>query len=78
VGFPTDEPFFGWSVGPGKMLVLPHQTNANLRGLTAGLVAWTGAPWPHLAVATVIAGLFLQSSWSIIADARSELRTSTN
>ncbi|HEX6120326.1 MAG TPA: cation transporter [Dongiaceae bacterium] len=46
--------------------------------VAAGLVAWTGTPWPDLAVATVIAGLFLQSSWSIIKDARSELRISTN
>jgi len=39
----------------------------------AGLVAWTGTPWPDLAVAVVIAGLFLQSSWSIIRDARGDL-----
>lgn len=46
--------------------------------VAAGLVAWTGTPWPDLAVAAVIASLFLQSSWSIIKDARSELRASTN
>jgi Co/Zn/Cd efflux system component/copper chaperone CopZ len=40
----------------------------------AGLVWWTGTPWPDLAVAAVIAGLFLQSSWSIVHDARADLR----
>ena len=39
----------------------------------AGLVWWTGTPWPDLAVAVVIAGLFLQSSWSIVRDARRDL-----
>lgn len=41
--------------------------------VAAGLVWWTGTPWPDLAVALVIAGLFLQSAWSIIRDARSDL-----
>ncbi|MEP9370126.1 cation diffusion facilitator family transporter [Xanthobacter sp. VNH20] len=45
--------------------------------VAAGLVAWTGTPWPDLVVAVVIAGLFLQSSWSIIRDARSDLREAT-
>lgn len=40
----------------------------------AGLVWLTGTPWPDLAVAAVIAGLFLQSSWSIVRDARADLR----
>lgn len=40
----------------------------------AGLVAWTGTPWPDLAVAIIVAGLFLQSSVSIVRDARSDLR----
>lgn len=39
----------------------------------AGLVALTGTPWPDLVVAIVIAGLFLQSSWSIVRSARAEL-----
>jgi Co/Zn/Cd efflux system component len=39
----------------------------------AGLVWLTGTPWPDLAVAVVIAGLFLQSSWSIMRDARADL-----
>lgn len=42
--------------------------------VAAALVWWTGTPWPDLAVAGVIAGLFLQSSWSIIRDARTDLR----
>lgn len=42
--------------------------------MAAGLVAWTGTPWPDLVVAVVIAALFLQSSWSIIRDAQRELR----
>ena len=42
--------------------------------IAAGLVAWTATPWPDLAVAVVIAGLFLQSSWAIIKDARRDLR----
>jgi len=40
----------------------------------AGLVAWTGTAWPDLVVAMVIAGLFLHSSWSIVQDARADLR----
>lgn len=42
--------------------------------VAAGFVAWTGTPWPDLAVAAVIATLFLQSSWLIIRDARADLR----
>ena len=42
--------------------------------VAAGLVAWTGTPWPDLVVAVIIAGLFLQSSWLIIRDARADLR----
>jgi Co/Zn/Cd efflux system component/copper chaperone CopZ len=40
----------------------------------AGLVAWTGTPWPDLVVAVAIAGLFLQSSWAILSDAMADLR----
>lgn len=40
----------------------------------AGLVAVTGTAWPDLVVALLIAGLFLQSSWVIVRDARRELR----
>ncbi len=41
--------------------------------VAALLVAATGTPWPDLVVAAVIAGLFLQSAWRIIAAARREL-----
>jgi Co/Zn/Cd efflux system component/copper chaperone CopZ len=40
----------------------------------AGLVAWTRSAWPDLAVAGVVALLFLQSSSVIVRDARSDLR----
>jgi Co/Zn/Cd efflux system component/copper chaperone CopZ len=43
--------------------------------IAAGLVAWTQTPWPDLVVAVIIAGLFLQSSFAIIRDARGDLRT---
>lgn len=42
--------------------------------IAAILVAWLASPWPDLVVAFIIAGLFLQSSWSIIKDARMELQ----
>jgi Co/Zn/Cd efflux system component/copper chaperone CopZ len=42
--------------------------------VAAVLVAWTRSPWPDLVVAFVIAALFLQSSWSIVRDARQDLR----
>ncbi|MEZ5819253.1 MAG: cation transporter [Xanthobacteraceae bacterium] len=41
--------------------------------IAASLVAWTQTPWPDLVVAVVIAGLFLQSAFSIISDARHDL-----
>jgi Co/Zn/Cd efflux system component/copper chaperone CopZ len=41
--------------------------------IAAGLVWWIATPWPDLVVAVVIAGLFLQSSWSIVRDARRDL-----
>lgn len=44
--------------------------------IAAGLVAWTGTAWPDLAVATVIAGLFLHSAWEIIRHARHDLNRS--
>jgi Co/Zn/Cd efflux system component/copper chaperone CopZ len=40
----------------------------------AALVWWTGSQWPDLIVAFAVAGLFLQSAWSIIRDARSDLK----
>ncbi|MBI0539732.1 cation transporter [Roseomonas sp. KE2513] len=42
--------------------------------VAAGLVWWTEAAWPDLAVAFVSAGLFLQSVRSIIHNARADLR----
>lgn len=42
--------------------------------IAAGFVAWTGTPWPDLVVAFVISGLFLQSSWTIVQDARADLQ----
>jgi len=39
----------------------------------AGLVWWLQSPWPDLAVAAIIAGLFLHSAAEIIRDARAEL-----
>lgn len=42
--------------------------------MAAGLVAWTGTAWPDLVVAVIISVLFLQSSWTIVRHARSELR----
>jgi Co/Zn/Cd efflux system component len=41
----------------------------------AVIVAWTGRAWPDLLVALAIAGLFLHSSWSIIRDARLDLKS---
>jgi Co/Zn/Cd efflux system component/copper chaperone CopZ len=43
--------------------------------VAAGLVWWLNSPWPDLLVAFAVAGLFLQSAWSIIRDARSDLKT---
>jgi Co/Zn/Cd efflux system component len=42
--------------------------------IAAGLVFWTDTSWPDLVAASVIAILFLQSSWSIIKDARNDLK----
>lgn len=39
----------------------------------AVLVWWLNNPWPDLIVAFAVAGLFLQSAWSIIRDARQDL-----
>ena len=43
--------------------------------VAAGFVALTSTPWPDLVVAVIIAGLFLQSSWSIIRKALLVLKT---
>ena len=44
--------------------------------IAAGFVFWTGTSWPDLIAAGLIASLFLQSSWSIIKDARNDLKKS--
>jgi len=41
--------------------------------VAAGLVWLTGSHWPDLIVAAGIAGLFMQSAWAILKDARSDL-----
>jgi len=41
--------------------------------IAAGLVWWLGNAWPDLIVAFIIAGLFLQSAWTIIRHARQDL-----
>jgi Co/Zn/Cd efflux system component/copper chaperone CopZ len=42
--------------------------------IAAVFVGWSGTPWPDYIVAVVISVLFLQSSWAIVNDARTELR----
>lgn len=42
--------------------------------IAAVLVFWTDTAWPDLVAAVIIASLFLQSSWSIIKDARRDLK----
>jgi len=42
--------------------------------LAAGGVAWLNSPWPDIAVAAVIAGLFLRSAVRVIVDAWSHYR----
>ncbi|HAW55385.1 MAG TPA: cation transporter [Hyphomonas sp.] len=41
--------------------------------IAAGLVAFTGAPWPDLIVALIVAGIFLHSAWGILIQARRDL-----
>lgn len=41
--------------------------------LAALLVIWTGAAWPDRVVALALAGLFLQSAYAILRDARADL-----
>lgn len=43
--------------------------------VAAALVFLSDSQWPDLIVAFVIASLFLQSSWSIVKDARTELKS---
>ena len=46
--------------------------------VAAGFVFLTSTSWPDLIAAGIIAILFLQSSFSIIRDARNDIRKSTN
>lgn len=47
----------------------------NLAVVVAAVLVWAlSSPWPDLLVAFAVAGLFLQSAWSIIRDARSDLK----
>ncbi|MDV3253472.1 cation transporter [Devosia sp. BK] len=47
----------------------------NLAVVLAAVMVWAlNSPWPDLIVAFAVAALFLQSAWSIIRDARSDLR----
>ena len=80
------------NMGAAAVLIPHRKGDANVRAIwlfsrndaignaavvvAAALVAWTGTAWPDLVVAVVIAGLFLHSSWSILGDARDELRKS--
>lgn len=42
--------------------------------IAAGLVAWTQSAWPDLAVAVIVALMFLQSASEIVREALAELR----
>ncbi|KEQ56620.1 Cadmium cobalt protein [Marine Group I thaumarchaeote SCGC AAA799-E16] len=46
--------------------------------VAAGLVFWTNTSWPDLIAAGIIAIIFLQSSFSIIKDARNDIQKSKN
>jgi Co/Zn/Cd efflux system component/copper chaperone CopZ len=78
------------NVGAAAILLPHRMGDANVRAVwlfsrndaignaavivAAALVAWTGTRWPDLIVAAGVAGLFLHSAWTIIRDARRELR----
>ncbi|GGB38006.1 hypothetical protein GCM10011380_29250 [Sphingomonas metalli] len=77
------------NVGSALLLARFREGDANVRAIwlfsrndalanvaviaAAGLVAWTGKAWPDLAVAGVIALLFLHSAYEIVTGARREL-----
>ncbi len=42
--------------------------------LAALLVFWSETPWPDLAAAAAIAGLFVHSAWKIVRDAGEDIR----
>ena len=50
----------------------------NVAVVVAAVLVWiTGSAWPDVLVAFGIAGLFLQSSWSIVGDSRRDLQEAT-
>lgn len=77
------------NVGSALLLARFREGDANVRAVwlfsrndalanvaviaAAGLVAWTGKAWPDLAVAGVIALLFLHSAYTIVTGAVAEL-----
>lgn len=79
----------GVNVGSALLLSRFREGDANVRAIwlfsrndalanvavivAAGLVAWTGRAWPDLAVAGVIALLFLHSAYEIVTNAHREL-----
>ncbi len=42
--------------------------------IAAAFVAWLNSPWPDIVIGSAMAGLFLRSSWRVIADAVPKLR----
>ena len=42
--------------------------------IAAAFVAWLNSPWPDIVIGSAMAGLFLRSSWRVIADAVPRLR----
>lgn len=80
------------NVGAALVLVSHRAGDANVRAVwlfsrndaignaavvfAAVLVGLTGTSWPDLTVAFAIAGLFLQSSWVIVRDARRDISES--
>ena len=77
------------NIGAALILIPHRAGDANVRAIwlfsrndaignaavivAAGLVTLLGTNLPDLVVAVAIAGLFIQSSWSIARDARNEL-----
>jgi cation diffusion facilitator family transporter len=79
------------NVGAAAVLMPHRQGDANVRAVwlfsrndaignlavvfAAALVSATGTIWPDLVVAVIIAGLFLQSSWSIVRDSMRDMKS---
>jgi Co/Zn/Cd efflux system component len=85
---------FAVNVAAAMVLIPHRKGDANMRAvwlfsrndaignlavvLAAGLVWWLQTPLPDLVVAFAVAGLFLNSAWSIVRDARFEIRTASS